>query len=176
MIWCCISVKFQFEMVVLKVLREFAGGTTIHGFTFLVSPKSSSRTKIIWALLLVVAFMYATLEMRNSVVGKYDYIFKTRNLTSDYHCICKNSLVERSIFHIFWKPQYIFSSRNQNCCNISPWASNKENLEYVVQYQKVICNLKIFSAISIFFGICPNLFWNCKRKKCVFNRWNHSLF
>ena len=119
-IWCCISVKFQFEMVVLKVLREFAGGTTIHGFTFLVSPKSSSRTKIIWALLLVVAFMYATLEMRNSVVGKYDYIFKTRNLTSDYHCICKNSLVERSIFQIFWKPQYIFSSRNQNCCNISP--------------------------------------------------------
>ena len=76
-IWCCISVKFQFEMVVLKVLREFAGGTTIHGFTFLVSPKSSSRTKIIWALLLVVAFMYATLEMRNSVVGKYDYIFRT---------------------------------------------------------------------------------------------------
>ena len=62
----------------------------------------------------------------------------------------------------------IFFSRNQNCCNISPWASNKENLEYVVQYQKVICNLKIFSARSIFFGICPNLFWNCKRKKiCI---------
>ena len=64
-------------MVVLKVLREFAGGTTIHGFTFLVSPKSSSRTKIIWALLLVVALMYATLEMKNSVDGKYDYIFRT---------------------------------------------------------------------------------------------------
>ena len=64
-------------MVVLKVLREFAGGTTIHGFTFLVSPKSSSRTKIIWALLLVVALMYATLEMKNSVDGKYDHIFRT---------------------------------------------------------------------------------------------------
>ena len=122
-------------MVVLKVLREFADGTSIHGFTFLVSPKSSPRTRIIWALSIVVALMYATLEMRNSVLGKYDYIFKTRNLTSDYHCICKNSLVERSIFQIFWKPQYIFSSRNQNCCNISPWASNKENLEYVVKYQ-----------------------------------------
>ena len=122
-------------MVVFKVLREFARGTSIHGFTFLVRPKSSSSTKIIWAISLVVALTYATLEMRNSVVGKYDYIFETRNLTSDYHCICKNSLVERSIFQIFWKPQYIFSSRNQNCCNISPWASNKENLEYVVQYQ-----------------------------------------
>ena len=75
-IWCCISVKFQFEMVVLKVLREFAGGTSIHGFTFLVRPESSSWTKIIWAISLVVALTYATLEMRNSVVGKYDYITK----------------------------------------------------------------------------------------------------
>ena len=63
-------------MVVLKVLREFAAGTNIHGFAFLVSAKSSSRTKIIWAISLVVALMYATLEMRNSVVGKYDYITK----------------------------------------------------------------------------------------------------
>ena len=76
-IWCCIFVKFQFEMVVLKVLREFADGTSIHGFTFLVSPKSSSRTKIIWAVSLVVALMYATLEMSNSVISKYDYIFIT---------------------------------------------------------------------------------------------------
>ena len=73
-IWCCISVQVQFEMVVLKVLREFAGGTSIHGFTFLVRPESSSWTKIIWTICLAVALTYATLEMRNSVVGKYDYI------------------------------------------------------------------------------------------------------
>ena len=78
----CISVKFQSEMVVLKVLQDFAGGTSIHGFCYLVSPKSSSWTKIIWAISLVVALTYATLEMRNSVVGKYDYItrFICRNL------------------------------------------------------------------------------------------------
>ena len=64
-------------MVVLKVLQDFAAGTTIHGFTFLVRPTSSSWTKIIWAISLVVALTYATLEMRNSVVGKYDYIFRT---------------------------------------------------------------------------------------------------
>ena len=64
-------------MVVFKVLREFAGGTSIHGFGFLVSPKSSSRTKIIWAISLVVALMYATLEMRNSVTSKYGYILRT---------------------------------------------------------------------------------------------------
>ena len=68
---------FQFEMVVLKVFREFAGGTSIHGFNFLVRPKSSSWTKTIWVISLAVALMYATLEMRNSVVGKYDYIFRT---------------------------------------------------------------------------------------------------
>jgi hypothetical protein len=62
-------------MVVLKVLQEFAGGTSIHGFTFLVSPKSSSRTKIIWAISLVVALSYASWEMKNSVIGKY--ILKT---------------------------------------------------------------------------------------------------
>ena len=61
-------------MVVLQVLQEFAGGTSIHGFAFLVSPKTSTRSKIIWAVLLVVAMMYATLEMRNSVISKYNYV------------------------------------------------------------------------------------------------------
>ena len=64
-------------MVILKVLREFAGGTSLHGFGFLVSPKSFPRTKIIWALSLIVAITYASWEMRNSVIGKYHYIFRT---------------------------------------------------------------------------------------------------
>ena len=63
-------------MVVLKVLREFAAGTTIHGFTFLVSPKSSSRTKIIWAIAIVVALSYASWEMRNSAISKYYCVFR----------------------------------------------------------------------------------------------------
>ena len=64
-------------MVVLKVLREFAAGTNIHGFKFLESPKSSSRTKIIWAIAIVVALSYASWEMRNSVISKYHYVFRT---------------------------------------------------------------------------------------------------
>ena len=63
-------------MVVLKVLREFAGGTSIHGFTFLVNPKLSSSTKIIWAIAIVVALSYASWEMKNSVFGKYHYILE----------------------------------------------------------------------------------------------------
>ena len=73
----CISVKFQYKMVVLKVLQDFANKTSIHGLVYLVSPESSSRKKIIWAISIVVAVMYATLEMRNSVIGKYLYIFRT---------------------------------------------------------------------------------------------------
>ena len=73
---CCIFVQFQYEMVVLKVLREFAAGTTIHGFTFLVSPKTSSRTKIIWAIAIIVALCYASWEMKNSVISKYHYAFR----------------------------------------------------------------------------------------------------
>ena len=67
----CISVKFQSEMVVLKVLQDFANKTSIHGLVYLVRPDSSSRKKIIWGISIVVAMMYATLEMRNSVNGKY---------------------------------------------------------------------------------------------------------
>ena len=63
-------------MVVLKVLRDFAAGTSIHGFSFLESPKSSSRTKIIWAIAIVVALSYASWEMRNSVISKYYCVFR----------------------------------------------------------------------------------------------------
>ena len=74
-------------MVVLKVLREFAAGTTIHGFTFLVSPKSSPRTKIIWTISIVVALSYASWEMRNSVIGKHilkTLLFTTRLLNGSF--------------------------------------------------------------------------------------------
>ena len=81
-----ISVQFQFpilEMGFLDILQEFAGGTSIHGFTFLVRPTSSIRTKIIWALCLVVAITYASVQMRLSVVGKYHY---THALLSFQRC------------------------------------------------------------------------------------------
>ena len=64
-------------MVVLKVLQDFANKTSIHGLVYLVRPDSSSRKKIIWAISIFVAMMYATLEMRNSVISKYHYIFST---------------------------------------------------------------------------------------------------
>ena len=61
-------------MVVFKALREFAGSTSLHGFSHLVCPKSSPRTKTIWALSLIAAIIYASYEMRNSVMGKLWYV------------------------------------------------------------------------------------------------------
>ena len=69
-------------MVVLKVLREFAGGTSIHGFGYLVSHKKSKMSKIIVAISLVVAVIYASAEMRNSVISKYQYLFQNHKIES----------------------------------------------------------------------------------------------
>ena len=93
---CHISVQFQFEMVVLKVLREFAVGTSIHGFTFLVSPKSSSRTKIIWAIAIIVALSYASWEMKNSVISKYYYNLEPWNRNQ---CLLSNDKYIKSKFY-----------------------------------------------------------------------------
>jgi hypothetical protein len=79
-------------MVVLKVLREFAVGTSIHGFTFLVSPKSSSRTKIIWAIAIVVALSYASWEMKNSVISKYHYVFRAMKYKPLIIIVCAQDL------------------------------------------------------------------------------------
>ena len=84
-------------MVVLKVLREFAGGTSIHGFTFLVNPKLSSSTKIIWAIAIVVALSYASWEMKNSVIGKYHYILEPWNRNQ---CLLSNIYVQISLLKV----------------------------------------------------------------------------
>ena len=65
-------------MGVFTVLREFAGGTSIHGFGFLVQNKSSTLTKIIWTLSLIVAISYASYEMRKSVIGKKPLFFPNK--------------------------------------------------------------------------------------------------
>ena len=54
--------------------------------------------------------------------------------------------------------QYNFFSRNQNCCHISPWASNIEKLECVVskshmQSQNSLIQINIFlEFVQIYFG------------------------
>ena len=58
------------EMGLLDVFREFAGGTSIHGLTFLVQPKSSKFTKISWALVIIGALVYASYQLNLSRICK----------------------------------------------------------------------------------------------------------
>ena len=57
-------------MGLLDVFREFAGGTSIHGFTFLVQPKLSKFTKILWALAIIGALVYASYQLNLSRICK----------------------------------------------------------------------------------------------------------
>ena len=99
-------------MVVLKVLREFAGGTSIHGFGFLVSHKTSARSKIIWAISLVVAMIYASAEMRNSVISKYQYLFQNHRIetlkkdTSQHVYLFKKQQIIICSTYVNYKPAY----------------------------------------------------------------------
>ena len=103
-------------MVVLKVLREFAGGTSIHGFGFLVHPKSSSIDKIIWFILLAVAIAWASFQMNLSVISKYyllsisSIIFLRPIIIITYHT---RAIITRGlyIFYPHFEVQKTFFSR-----------------------------------------------------------------
>ena len=57
-------------MGLLDVFKDFAGGTSIHGFTFLVQPKLSKFTKIVWALAIIGALVYASYQLNLSRICK----------------------------------------------------------------------------------------------------------
>ena len=94
-------------MVVLKVLQDFADKTSIHGLVYLVRPDSSSRKKIIWAISIFVAMMYATLEMRNSVNGKYHSQSKKNRGCS--------SLISNMEMQFLASRYAVFGSRKKTC-------------------------------------------------------------
>ena len=57
-------------MGLLDVFIEFAAGTSIHGFTFLVQPKLSKFTKILWVLAIIGALVYASYQLNLSRICK----------------------------------------------------------------------------------------------------------
>ena len=57
-------------MGILKLLKDFAGGTSIHGLGFMVHKQSSTLKKFTWALLFLAAILYASLELRVKVTCK----------------------------------------------------------------------------------------------------------
>ena len=54
----------------LEVLKDFAGGTSIHGLGFVVDRKKSLLTRCFWAIVFSSLIIYASIELRNSVLCK----------------------------------------------------------------------------------------------------------
>ena len=54
----------------LEVLKDFAGGTSIHGLGYVVDSKKSVITRFFWAIVFSSLIIYASIELRNSVLCK----------------------------------------------------------------------------------------------------------
>ena len=54
----------------LEVLKDFAGGTSIHGLAFVVDSKRSLKTRFFWAIVFSSLIIYASIELRNSILCK----------------------------------------------------------------------------------------------------------
>ena len=58
-------------MGVWDALKDFAGGTSIHGFKFLVEKKATVKSRCFWALVLTTFILYGSLQLRIAVFCKF---------------------------------------------------------------------------------------------------------
>ena len=70
------------KMRILRVLKDFARTSSIHGLWYIVRPNGTTRSKIGFALVVLGAALYASLEIRNSVVCKFLLTHNTYTLES----------------------------------------------------------------------------------------------
>ena len=87
------------KMGLLQVLKDFAGGTSIHGLTFLVQPQLSPAKRVSWALLFIGALIYAGRQMNISVICKFGWFIIIINLQN-----------KKYIFTVdlpMWKPRNV---------------------------------------------------------------------
>ena len=62
-------------MWLLDVFEDFAGGTSIHGLTFLIQSKLSAFTRITWAFVFIGAMVYASFQLKLAVICKFRTVF-----------------------------------------------------------------------------------------------------
>ena len=71
----------------LDVLKDFAGGTSIHGLAYVVDNKKSVTTRLFWAIVFSSLIIYASIELRNSILCKrFDNIW-IKKLYSEILCM-----------------------------------------------------------------------------------------
>jgi hypothetical protein len=93
-------------MVVLQVLKHFAGATSIHGLAFVVDSRLSIFKRVTWALIFTAAIMWASIQLHFAVTCKLRIKFlKISNqfVASEPPNICdlQNSFFYDSFYSIF---------------------------------------------------------------------------
>ena len=88
-------------MVVLQVLKDFAGATSIHGLGFIVNTRLSSFERVAWSLIFTAAIMWASIQLQFAVTSKlrvpyariYGFFRILEKTSSELICtqLCKNS-------------------------------------------------------------------------------------
>ena len=58
------------NMVVLQVLKNFAGATSIHGLAFIVDTRLSVFKRVTWSLIFTAAIMWASIQLQFAVTSK----------------------------------------------------------------------------------------------------------
>ena len=58
------------NMVVLQVLKDFAGATSIHGLGFIVNTRLSIFERVAWSLIFTAAIMWASIQLQFAVTSK----------------------------------------------------------------------------------------------------------
>ena len=56
--------------MVLQVLKDFAGATSIHGLAFIVDTRLSVFKRVTWALIFTAAIMWASIQLQFAVTSK----------------------------------------------------------------------------------------------------------
>jgi hypothetical protein len=59
------------NMVVLQVLIDFAGATSIHGLGFVVDTRLSVFKRVTWALIFTAAIIWASIQLHFAVTCKF---------------------------------------------------------------------------------------------------------
>ena len=57
-------------MGIFDTLKDFAGGTGIHGFGYLVEKHATKYTRFFWTVIIFTLTLYASLQLRISVICK----------------------------------------------------------------------------------------------------------
>ena len=62
--------RLNSNMVVLQVLKDFAGATSIHGLAFIVDIRLSVAKRVAWSLIFTAAIMWASIQLQFAVTSK----------------------------------------------------------------------------------------------------------